>query len=105
MFPLHVSGVHAWLLVHLACSSCGKNVGLTERASFGAGYDFPWMLQNIIPFGLWGGSVRHDAHHLYGTVYYQKFFTYIDTFLGTTVDSAAGLSRLKPASVVSMKVC
>lgn len=43
------------------------------------------MLQNVVPFGLWGGSARHDAHHRHGTVYYQKFFTYIDNFLGTVL--------------------
>ena len=44
------------------------------------------MLQNIIPFGLWGGSARHDAHHVHGNVHYQKFFTYLDTLLSTTVE-------------------
>lgn len=43
-----------------------------------SGYDFPWMLQNVVPFGLWAGSVRHDYHHCHGTRYYQKFFTYLD---------------------------
>lgn len=45
------------------------------------------MLQNIIPFGVWGGSVRHDAHHVHGTVHFQKFFTYIDNFLDTTMEA------------------
>lgn len=46
------------------------------------GYDFPWMLQNVVPFGLWGGSLRHDKHHEIGNVYFQKFFTYLDDGFG-----------------------
>jgi len=46
-----------------------------------SGYDFPWMMQNVVPFGLWAGSVRHDYHHCHGTRYYQKFFTYLDDLL------------------------
>ncbi|GMH42466.1 hypothetical protein BSKO_10385 [Bryopsis sp. KO-2023] len=46
-----------------------------------SGYDMPWMLQNIIPCGLWGGSRRHDFHHRYGGLYYQKFFTYMDNII------------------------
>lgn len=57
------------------------------------------MLQNIIPFGLWGGSVRHDAHHVHGHVHYQKFFTYIDNLMDTTVEARLGYP--KPESVVS----
>ena len=49
------------------------------------------MLQNIIPFGLWGGSARHDAHHVNSTVHYQKFFTYLDTLMDTTVEAQFGL--------------
>jgi hypothetical protein len=58
------------------------------------------MLQNIIPFGLWGGSVCHDAHHVHGDVHYQKFFTYIDTLLDTTV---AARSEDKHAAIQSKK--
>lgn len=58
-----------------------------------AGYDFPWMLQNVVPFGLWGGAARHDAHHQNGTVYYQKFFTYIDDLLGTVLPEPPAVPR------------
>eukprot|EP00892_Ulva_mutabilis_P008331 jgi/Ulvmu1/5870/UM025_0132.1 len=54
-----------------------------------AGYNFPWMLQNVVPFGIWGGSTRHDAHHQYGTVYYQKFFTYLDNAFGNVLPDTA----------------
>ncbi|KAK9823392.1 hypothetical protein WJX72_002452 [[Myrmecia] bisecta] len=39
-----------------------------------SGYDFPWSLENVVPFGLWAGSRRHEAHHRHGRLYYQKFF-------------------------------
>mmetsp|Transcript_9610 Transcript_9610/g.18110 ORF Transcript_9610/g.18110 Transcript_9610/m.18110 type:complete len:300 (+) Transcript_9610:393-1292(+) len=42
------------------------------------GYDLPWMLHNVIPFGLLGGSVRHEEHHITGRRYFQQFFTYLD---------------------------
>eukprot|EP00210_Caulerpa_lentillifera_P004587 g4377.t1 len=43
-----------------------------------SGYDMPWMLQNIVPFNIWGGSRKHDFHHCYGTKYYSKFFAPLD---------------------------
>ncbi len=45
------------------------------------GYDAPWGLHRIVPFGLVGGSVRHYHHHLNGCRYYQPFFTYIDDWI------------------------
>eukprot|EP01024_Parvocaulis_polyphysoides_P006569 TRINITY_DN11787_c0_g1_i1.p1 TRINITY_DN11787_c0_g1~~TRINITY_DN11787_c0_g1_i1.p1 ORF type:complete len:301 (-),score=0.16 TRINITY_DN11787_c0_g1_i1:205-1059(-) len=52
---------------------------LTELHS---GYDMPWMLANVVPFGLWGGAKYHDVHHRVPTVYYQKVFTYLDRLCG-----------------------
>lgn len=43
-------------------------------------YDMPWMLHNVVPFRLLGGSPRHEAHHRIGTRYYQQFFTYLDNW-------------------------
>lgn len=51
------------------------------------------MLQNVVPFGVWGGSARHDVHHRDGSVYYQKFFTYIDNLLGTVPSPQAAEHR------------
>lgn len=47
------------------------------------GYDFPWMLHNIIPCHLVAGPVLHDLHHRYGNCNFQKFFTYLDYLNGT----------------------
>ena len=47
-----------------------------------SGYDLPWMTHRLWP-EIFGGSVRHNAHHNKGNVYYQQFFKYIDDFFGT----------------------
>lgn len=52
---------------------------LTESHS---GYDMPWMLHNIMPHGLLGGSPAHEAHHHHGAAHYHQFFTYFDTLFG-----------------------
>lgn len=48
------------------------------------GYDMPWMMHNVIPFGIVAGSPVHDRHHVVGNGNYQKFFTYLDKLLGTS---------------------
>ena len=42
------------------------------------GYDLPFGLHRVIPFNLYGGSVKHYKHHMHGLRYYQPFFTYLD---------------------------
>lgn len=69
------------------------------------GYDFPWMLANVVPGGLfkvrpaplWNGVAcrlsrltrcasqgarTHAAHHLNGRSHHQKFFGYLDSWFG-----------------------
>ncbi|XP_072113250.1 cholesterol 25-hydroxylase-like protein 2 [Mobula birostris] len=48
-----------------------------------SGYDFPWALHNIIPFGLWGGSVKHDAHHQKPQYNFAPYFSHWDWLCGT----------------------
>jgi cholesterol 25-hydroxylase len=48
------------------------------------GYDLPCGLHHVIPFNLYGGSVKHYKHHIHGSKYYQPFFTYFDYFLEKT---------------------
>jgi len=43
-----------------------------------AGYDAPWMLHNLIPFGILGGPPAHEIHHRSGARNFQQFFTYLD---------------------------
>lgn len=48
--------------------TCCRVACVRPRAP-GAGrrYDMPWMLHNIVPFRLLGGSPRHEMHHRCGT--------------------------------------
>lgn len=46
-----------------------------------SGYDLPFGMHRIIPFGIVGGSVKHFEHHMTGKGNYQPIFTYLDTFL------------------------
>mmetsp|Transcript_33551 Transcript_33551/g.73222 ORF Transcript_33551/g.73222 Transcript_33551/m.73222 type:complete len:284 (-) Transcript_33551:1977-2828(-) len=47
-----------------------------------SGYDFPWMPQNVVPYGVMAGSRRHTHHHQYHSGFYQKFFVYLDYMCG-----------------------
>ncbi|XP_007903571.1 cholesterol 25-hydroxylase-like protein 2 [Callorhinchus milii] len=51
-----------------------------------SGYDFPWALHNVIPFGLWGGTVKHDAHHQKPQYHFAPFFAHWDWLCGTHCD-------------------
>ncbi|XP_078252889.1 cholesterol 25-hydroxylase-like protein 2 [Rhinoraja longicauda] len=51
-----------------------------------SGYDFPWALHNIVPFGLWGGTVKHDAHHQKPSCHFAPFFSHWDWLCGTCCD-------------------
>ncbi len=45
------------------------------------GYDTPWGLHRVVPWGLIGGSPRHFTHHVHGHRFYEPFFTYIDDWI------------------------
>lgn len=47
------------------------------------GYDFPWATHRLIPFGLWGGALRHDAHHQQPGTNFAPFFAHWDWLGGT----------------------
>ncbi|XP_057674590.1 cholesterol 25-hydroxylase-like protein 2 [Corythoichthys intestinalis] len=47
------------------------------------GYDFPWSMHNLVPFGLWGGAPKHDAHHRWPTTNFAPFFSHWDRLGGT----------------------
>jgi sterol desaturase/sphingolipid hydroxylase (fatty acid hydroxylase superfamily) len=46
-----------------------------------SGFDFPWALHNLVPFGLCGGPVAHTTHHRHGKTHFQQFFTHLDHLL------------------------
>lgn len=63
---------------------------LTETHS---GYDMPWMLHNVLPHGILGGSPAHEEHHNGGKRHYQQFFLYLDYFIGA-VDKELSLIHI-----------
>ncbi|XP_015280104.1 PREDICTED: cholesterol 25-hydroxylase [Gekko japonicus] len=48
-----------------------------------SGYDLPWSTHRLVPFGLYGGAVHHDLHHLKFKFNYAPYFTHWDRLFGT----------------------
>uniref|UniRef100_A0AAY4ELR8 Fatty acid hydroxylase domain-containing protein n=1 Tax=Denticeps clupeoides TaxID=299321 RepID=A0AAY4ELR8_9TELE len=48
------------------------------------GYDFPWAMHNLVPFGLWGGAPKHDVHHQKPGTNFAPFFSHWDWLGGTS---------------------
>lgn len=48
-----------------------------------SGYDLPWSTHRLVPFGLYGGTLHHDQHHLKFNVNYAPYFTHWDRLFGT----------------------
>lgn len=46
------------------------------------GFDFPISLSHIIPFGLYGGSAKHDMHHMRPLTNFQPHFRTWDRIMG-----------------------
>ncbi|XP_072241314.1 cholesterol 25-hydroxylase-like protein 1, member 1 [Leuresthes tenuis] len=49
------------------------------------GYDLPWTLNRLLPFGLLGGAPAHDMHHQKPSSNYAPFFSHWDRIFGTAV--------------------
>uniref|UniRef100_UPI00398E4E0D cholesterol 25-hydroxylase-like protein 2 n=1 Tax=Pristiophorus japonicus TaxID=55135 RepID=UPI00398E4E0D len=47
------------------------------------GYDFSWSLHNLVPLRLFGGSLKHDAHHQKPATNFAPFFSHWDWIFGT----------------------
>ncbi|XP_062410373.1 cholesterol 25-hydroxylase-like protein 2 [Sardina pilchardus] len=47
------------------------------------GYAFPWAMHNLVPFGLWGGVLKHDTHHQKPGTNFAPFFSHWDWLGGT----------------------
>lgn len=67
---IHIVHLWAWLLVRV-----------NQTVEVHSGYDFPWSLNNWIPF--WGGAEFHDFHHNKNIGNYASTFTYMDAIFGT----------------------
>ncbi|XP_030623793.1 cholesterol 25-hydroxylase-like protein 2 [Chanos chanos] len=51
-----------------------------------SGYDFPWALHRLVPFGLWGGALKHDFHHQKPGTNFAPYFSHWDWLCGTDAD-------------------
>ncbi|XP_024235262.1 cholesterol 25-hydroxylase-like protein 1, member 1 [Oncorhynchus tshawytscha] len=49
------------------------------------GYDLPWGLNHLVPFGLLGGAPAHDMHHQKPNSNYAPFFSHWDRLFGTAI--------------------
>lgn len=47
------------------------------------GYDLPWTLNHVVPFGLLGGAPAHDMHHQKPSSNFAPFFSHWDRIFGT----------------------
>ncbi|XP_076444223.1 cholesterol 25-hydroxylase-like protein 1, member 2 [Babylonia areolata] len=58
-------------------------VSITVSVEAHIGFDFPFLPHNWFPFGLIGGSPKHDMHHQKPLTNYQPFFNHFDRIFGT----------------------
>ncbi|XP_062317588.1 cholesterol 25-hydroxylase-like protein 1, member 1 [Osmerus eperlanus] len=49
------------------------------------GYDLPWSLHHLVPFGLFGGAPAHDMHHQKPNSNFAPFFSHWDKLFGTAI--------------------
>lgn len=47
------------------------------------GYDLPFSLHHLVPFGLFGGAPAHDMHHQKPATNFAPFFSHWDRLCGT----------------------
>ncbi|XP_055011574.1 cholesterol 25-hydroxylase-like protein 1, member 2 [Boleophthalmus pectinirostris] len=47
------------------------------------GYDFPWSISRLVPFGVYGGPNMHDVHHQKPTRNFAPHFGHLDRLFGT----------------------
>jgi sterol desaturase/sphingolipid hydroxylase (fatty acid hydroxylase superfamily) len=68
----HCATIYLWTLYRTA-----------ETVFHHSGYDFPFMLFNLLPFQ--GSAVEHDLHHSINTGNFGSMFTVWDSLLGTKI--------------------
>ena len=78
---------------------------LLETEESHSGYDFPWTMWRLIPFGT--GAVYHYFHHTHNVGNYSSFFTVWDTVFDSNKDFYEMYpeeSRIFPAPTTTKKV-
>ena len=69
------------------------------------GFDFPFLLHNLDPTGMIGGSPKHDMHHQKPLTNFQPFFNHWDKLLGTFCPAmSAGGKKSKELQAWERKV-
>ncbi|XP_063786506.1 cholesterol 25-hydroxylase-like protein 1, member 2 [Pseudophryne corroboree] len=63
------------------------------------GYDFPWSTCRLMPFGIYGGPIKHDVHHQKPMSNYAPHFTHWDKIFGTHADYSSVKGILEVATV------
>ncbi|XP_076465662.1 cholesterol 25-hydroxylase-like protein [Babylonia areolata] len=58
-------------------------VSITISVEDHLGFDFPYLLHNWSPFGIFGGAPKHDMHHQKPLTNMQPFFNHFDRLFGT----------------------
>jgi len=61
-----------------------------------SGYDLPLTLDKIIPFGIYGGAIKHDMHHMKPLTNFQPFFSTWDRLIGTECPGIKAGNRKPP---------
>jgi len=84
MRDLHIFTVYVWIALRLF-----------QAIDAHSGYDFPWSLQNIIPF--WSGAEHHDFHHMAFVNNYSTSFRWCDWLGGTDTKYRAYRKRMADA--------
>jgi methylsterol monooxygenase len=79
-YGMHLVTLYVWLVVRVL-----------QTVEVHSGYDFPWSLNNWVPF--WGGAEFHDYHHKTFVDNYSSTFTVWDSVFGTNTRYLAAKER------------
>ncbi|CAH1254257.1 CH25H [Branchiostoma lanceolatum] len=72
LFDSHCFTIWVYMLISIAIS-----------VEAHCGFVLPWSPMNWVPFGLWGGAVKHDLHHQRPYSNFEPFFCIWDRLAGT----------------------
>ncbi|KAH3672682.1 hypothetical protein WICMUC_004200 [Wickerhamomyces mucosus] len=77
--------------LHLFTLCVWITLRLFQAVDSHSGYEFPWSLNNFLPF--WSGAEHHDLHHHYFIGNYASSFRWWDYFLDTEAGPEAKIQR------------
>jgi len=74
------------LKCHPLTTWCVTVVSIWMSVEDHIGYDLPWTLNHLVPFGLLGGAPAHDMHHQWPSRNFAPFFSHWDKIFGSAVN-------------------